>query len=169
MWSWCWADMELMWSISWADVELMKSWCGSDVELMLSWWRADVELMKSWFWIDVELMWSWCGADVELMWSWCGALNRENGDLRTEMGTQKLKRSPWGPGPSNGDPWGSSVFSIHVNFRGSPVKWNTVFLATSGHIWSYRVFFFNSLFSVPQSQGDPILSNEGTKRGPFLK
>ena len=132
---------------------LIWSWFGVDVELMWSWWRA-----------DVELMWSWCGADVEQMWSWCGALNRENGDLRAEMGTK------WGPknwkGP-HGDPWGSSVFSIHVNFRGSPVKWNTVFLATSGHIWSYRVFFFNSLFSVPQSQGDPILSNKGTKNGPF--
>ena len=110
MWSWCGVDVELMLSWCGADVEHILSWCGADEELMWIWCGADVELMKSWCWADEELILSWCGADVKQMWSWCGALNRENGDLRTEMGTQKLKRSPWGPGPSDGDPWGSSVF-----------------------------------------------------------
>ena len=140
------------------DLKLIWSWFGADVELMKSWWRADVELMWSWWRADVELMWSWCGADVEPWIEKMGNLEQKwgpNGDPKTEkvpMGTHE----------------GAVFFSIHVNFRGSPVKWNTVFLATSGHIWSYRVFFFNSLFSVPQSQGDPILSNEGTKRGPKI-
>ena len=98
MWSWCGVDVELMLSCFLYHVHFKLCWCGADEELMWIWCGADVELMKSWCWADEELILSWCGADVKQMWSWCGALNRENGDLRTEMGTQKLKKVPMGAG-----------------------------------------------------------------------
>ena len=49
------------------------------------------------------------------------ALINENGDLGTEMGTQwgpkNWKRSPWGPGPPNGDPCGHSGSGQKVSLK----------------------------------------------------
>ena len=112
MWSWCGVDVELMLSWCGADVEHILSWCGADEELMWIWCGADVELMKSWCWADEELILNWCGADVELMWSRCGAdvepYIEKMGTLEQKWGPKNWKRSPWRPGPSNGDPCGSS-------------------------------------------------------------